>query len=414
MEKTSRIIAALICVAMLTCACAASDQEEEKHIYKEAEEKPYQKKLDMIEPSAYNNVEGLQLEAGSYISIIGKGKDGQYWSEIIEGVEQAASDINEYLGYDGKDKVKVTYSAPDEAGNVDEQVNILDEELARYPDAVGIAIADVNACEVQFDLAAEGDIPIVAFDSGSDYQGLMAMVSTDDQAAACEAASHLADAIGDSGEVVLFVHDSKSSSAILRENAFIEELQNNHPDISVVNVYHMDQLSEMQQTVADEINAGTYQRISENEPSGEDGADESADDTAMADESKEIGPEEVVADEITEEDILDYIFAKHPDIKGCFATNSTALKYALVGLQRSGITDASVIGFDADEEEIDALRDGRVTGLIVQNPFGMGYAAVVASARAALKLGNEAFVDTGYTWVTQENLDDESVQDILY
>ena len=63
-----------------------------------------------------------------------------------------------------------------------------------------------------------------------------------------------------------------------------------------------------------------------------------------------------------------------------------------------------VVGFDADEEEMKALSDGRIDGLIVQNPFGMGYATVVAAARAALDMGNEAFVNTGYTWVTADNL----------
>ena len=60
-----------------------------------------------------------------------------------------------------------------------------------------------------------------------------------------------------------------------------------------------------------------------------------------------------------------------------------------------------VIGFDANDDEIQDLKDGKVNGLIVQNPFGMGYATVVATARASLNMGNEAVVNTGYTWVTK-------------
>ena len=60
------------------------------------------------------------------------------------------------------------------------------------------------------------------------------------------------------------------------------------------------------------------------------------------------------------------------------------------------------------------LKDGKVYGLIVQNPFGMGYATVVAAARASLNLGNEAVVNTGYTWVTKKNLKTDAVQKILY
>ena len=399
MKKGSGVLAVMLCVAMLACACVAPESSENKEPEssdnkQQVEEKEYQGKLDQIEPSAYDNVEGLHLEAGSYISIIGKAEEGQYWNEVKKGVDQAAADINEYLGYEGKDKVKVTYSGPETEDNVDEQVNILDEELARYPIAVGISITDANACEVQFDLAAENDIPVVAYDSGSAYQGLMATVSTDNAAAAREAATRLAELIGDSGEVVLFVNDSKSKTSLDRENAFREEIQNNHPNITIVESYHLDQLEDMQKIVADEINAGTYQIDEE---------------SAEAESDVQIAPAD-----ITEEDVIDYVLAKHPDIKGCFASNAPTVKKAIAGLERAEADDVMVVGFDADEEEKKALSDGRIEGLIVQNPFGMGYATVVAAARAALDMGNEAFVNTGYTWVTADNLEDENIQKMLY
>ena len=259
---------------------------------------------------------------------------------------------------------------------------------------MGISITDANACEVQFDLAAENDIPVVAYDSGSDYQGLMATVSTDNAAAAREAATKLAKLIGDSGEIILFVNDSKSKTSLDRENAFREEIQNNHPNITIVESYHLDQLEDMQKIVADEINAGTYQIDEE---------------SAEAESDVQIAPAD-----ITEEDVIDYVLAKHPDIKGCFASNAPTVKKAIAGLERAEADDVMVVGFDADEEEKKALSDGRVEGLIVQNPFGMGYATVVATARAALDMGNEAFVNTGYTWVTADNLEDESIQKMLY
>ena len=293
----------------------------------------------------------------------------------------------------------MTFNAPDIADDVDEQVNILDEELARYPIAVGIAIADAKACEVQFDLATDSEIPIVAYDSGSDYQGVMATVSTDNEAAAKEAAVKLAEEIGDEGEIVLFVQDSKSKAALLREKAITEEITANHPNISIVNVYHMDQLEEMQKTVADEINAGTYQI--EKEDAGEN--------TAGEEEKEEVTPES-----ITKEQVVDYILAKHPNIKGCLATNEGSLLLALDGLARNEMNEVKVVGFDVSKEEVQALSDGKVAGLIAQNPFGMGYATVIAAARAALNMGNEAIVDTGYTWVTQEELEDENIQKILY
>ena len=83
-------------------------------------------------------------------------------------------------------------------------------------------------------------------------------------------------------------------------------------------------------------------------------------------------------------------------------------------MERAERDEISVVGYDIDTEMKKALKEGRVDGLIVQNPFGMGYASVVASARAALNLGNEAVVDTGYTWVTKKNMKDEAVKKVLY
>lgn len=451
MKKIRSIVTVTLCTAMCVCACssqdsaakpkesAASGTEEVRKDVKE--EKEYQKKLDMIQPSAYDNVMGLKLEKGTNLSVIGKADGVPYWEEVKKGAEQAVEDINENLGYEGRDRVKVTYSAPGIPDDVDEQVNILDEELARYPAALGIAIADVNACEVQFDLAAESDIPVVAFDSGSAYQGLMAMVSTDNQASAKEAAERLAELTDDSGEIILFIHDSKSESAMNRENAFKEEIEENHPEIRVAEIYYLDQLSEMQKRVAAEKNGGTYGedgedaedagtesgKEAETEGTESAGAEDTGDDNA-GDDGDQTGDsiaqdqdaltaeeedEEAEAESITEEEIIDYLLAKHPGVKGIYATNGDAVKLAVNALERNK-TDAAIVGYDADEEELDALADGKVDALVLQNPFGMGYATIIAAARAALSMGNEAVVDTGYTWLTKENIEDKAIQALLY
>lgn len=384
MKKSLKIIAAMLSIVLITCGCAAKDDDNKKNektedpgtVEVKQEEKEYQSKLDAIEPAAYRSASGLNMEPGSYISIIGKGKDGQFWNEVKKGVTQAAADLNEELGYKGKDQIKVTYSGPSDENNVDEQVNILDEELARYPVALSISIVDTQACSVQFDLAGEGDIPIVAFDSGSDYPGLSATVSTDNAQSAGTAADRLAELMGDAGEVLVFVQDSKSQSAAEREHCFAEVLEASHPNMTIAETYHMDQLAEMQKLISEETGA--------------------------------------IAEEITQDDVVDYLLEKHPEVKGCYATNGDTVKLALGALERQSISNLFVVGYDADEEEIQALEDGKLDGLIVQNPFGMGYASVIAAARASLSMGNEAFVNTGYTWVTKENLESEEVQKMLY
>lgn len=434
MKKMKRWAAVTLCAALCICGCSAGDggeKEEKPEVSetnkgnKEKKEKAYQKKLDMIKPSAYDNVMGLELEEGTSLSIIGKAEGVPYWDEVRRGAEQAVKDINENLGYEGKKQVKVTYSAPSTPDNVDEQVNILDEELARYPAALGIAIADTKACEVQFDLAAESDIPVVAFDSGSGYQGLMAMVSTDNRAAAREAAQRLAESVEEKGEVILFIHDSKSESAMSREQAFREELETNYPEVRIGEVYYMDQLADMQERIAAEMNGGQPGDAAgtngaggsqSGETAGKDAGIDSQDAQTAQDgggESVSAGGEAVPADMFSEEEVIDYLFEKHPEVKGVYATNGDAVKLAVEAVERND-AKASIIGFDADQEELDALEEGKVDALVLQNPFGMGYAAVIASARAALSMGNEAVVDTGYVWITKKNLEEEGIQKLLY
>ncbi len=113
--------------------------------------------------------------------------------------------------------------------------------------------SDLQACQVQFDLATDSEIPIVTFDSGSDYQGVAADVSTDNVAAGKEAAQRLAEEMGRQRRSGAVDSGFQSQAALQREKAVTEELKANHPNISVVNVYHMDELSNMQKTVSDEI-----------------------------------------------------------------------------------------------------------------------------------------------------------------
>lgn len=386
MKKKWTIIAtAVLCIILAVCACSKKE-DTPTFTGDTTEEPPYQGNLNAISPSAYDNAEGLKLEPGAYISIIGKDNSSSYWKEIKRGVEQAAEDLNKALGYTGEDKVKVTYNAPGGVEDIDEQVNILDEELARYPDALGIASIDAEACTVQFDLATENGIPIIALDSGNSYQGIQCTIKTDNTEAARTGAYKLCDEIGDKGSILLLVHDSKSTTGKERESSFKNEIESSHPDVTIAETLYLDKMDEMKKAIAEEQNEG-----------------------------KKEEDKEVTADSLTDEDVIEYYLEKHPEIKGCFGTNVTASQLALSAIDQAEKSDDIILmGFDAGKEQLEALKNGEIKGLVVQNPFGIGYASVVAAARTVLEVGNEAEVNTGYIWVTQDNMEDESIQNMLY
>lgn len=386
MNRKWRITACILSAAVLLCACADKKPNTDfKKNEPTKEEREKQSKLDVIKPLAYGNVDGLRLEPGTYISIIGKGEGTAYWNQVKAGAKQAEADLNKMLGYKGEDKIKVNYSGPSKTDDVDEQVNILDEELARYPAAVGIAIVDANACEVQFDLATENEIPIVAFDSGSDYQGIQAMCATNNEEAAKTAAAKLSAIIEEQGEIIVIAHDSKSTTGMIREEAFLDEIKKNYKDVKNVEVYHIDELEKMAKTIAEERNA-----------------------------AKAEGEEVVNAADVTQEEVVQYLIEKHPNLKGIYATNVDAAQLVVKTCEKMEREDLAVVAFDGGKKQLKALEEGKINGLLLQNPYGMGYATVVAASRSVLGMGNQAEVDTSYTWVTKDNMDKTAIQNMLY
>ena len=433
-------IAAALCMTVLAAGCGKK-ADDPVFTGDKTEAPAYQANLDAIKSSAYASVDNLDLEAGTYISVIGRGSSTPYWNQVKAGVEQAATDLNIALGYSGNDKVKVLYSAPDENDNIDQQVNILDEELARYPDVIAISSVDASACSVQFDLAIENGIPIVAFDSGNSYQNIQSTCKTNNTEAATTGTKNFCEKIGDSGEILLLVHDTVSDNAKEREAGIKNELAANHPNVTVAETIYLDQLEMLKkQIVAEQVGvtpeelaaAEAGEKKEETTGTGDasetiadaaanaasSSADESANETAQEADNELSEKMQQVNDgaaKMSDEDAIQYYMEKHPDLKGCIATNETVTQLAIKTLDQIDTEKhITLVGFDAGKDQVNALKDGKVDGLIVQNPFGMGYATVVAAARTVLEIGNEAEVNTGYVWVTADNMNDDTITPFLY
>ncbi len=413
-----RLIAAVslaVCAAMGICACSAQDTDD-VFTGEQNQVPEWQPKLSMISPAVYGTVDDLDLEPGTYISVIGKMENSPYWKQVQAGVQQAADDMNERLGYTGDDKIKVLFNAPADNEDIDEQVNILDEEMSRYPDVIAIASIDEDSSAVQFDLAIGNGISIVAFDSGNSYQGIQCTCMTDNAEAAAAGAQKLCGAMGESGEAALIVQDSVSGNARERAEAFRNELSASHPGVTLVETIYMDQLDEMKrQAAAEELGVTAEELAAWTEAASGLGSD-AENEEGMSEEARtRLEDIDSIAGGMSDEEAVAYYLSKHSDLKGCFGTNADAVMLGLETLRHMEKTeDIALAGFDTGKEQVQALKNGEIDGLIVQNPFGMGYAAVVAAARTVLEIGNEAVVDTGYTWVDQENMEDESVQGMLY
>lgn len=72
----------------------------------------------------------------------------------------------------------------------------------------------------------------------------------------------------------------------------------------------------------------------------------------------------------------------HPDLEALFACNDVMALGAVEAIAAAGRTDRiRVVGFDAQDDAQQAIREGRMAATIAQNPRAMGRLAVLSAAR---------------------------------
>ncbi len=72
------------------------------------------------------------------------------------------------------------------------------------------------------------------------------------------------------------------------------------------------------------------------------------------------------------------------------------------------------IGFDASEPLVNAMRQGKIQGLVVQNPLRMGATSVATMVKHLEKQPIEPHIATGETLVTPENMDDPEIAKLIH
>lgn len=314
----------------------------------------------------YTTVDGLRLEAGSRIAFVVKNTDSGYWKTIITGINQAVADLNEYLGYKGSDSITCTIEGPKNETDIDGQVNILDAVIAENPDVVCLAAIDMDSCMAQLE-SATGEtgigIPVVVLDSGVRNEELIYSVcATDNRAAGREAAKHLCEKIGDEGQILIVSHMTTAETSQERVAGFQEEVKENHKNVTVVRT--------------------------------------------ISEPAKEGDP--TIGEQLAE------VMNNYPDLKGIFCTNEDMSVQMLTLMAQYRDRGIQLVGFDLGQTQLEAVRSGKEVGVISQNPYGMGYATVIAAVRAVLNLENDDFIDSGFQWLDKDTIDLEENAKYIY
>lgn len=287
-----------------------------------------------------------------YIAIVSKGFQHQFWQAVKSGAEAKAKELN----------VDITFEGPAAETEVEAQMNMLTNALAKKPAALGFAALDSKAAASVLQQFKDANIPVIAFDSGVDSDIPLTTAATDNKAAAAEAAKQMCALIGNKGKVGVIVHDQTSKSGTDRRDGFIEGIKANCAEV---------QLLETQYGAGDQAKSA---------------------------------------------DIAKSMIAANPDIAGIFGSNEGSAIGALKGVQEAGdaAKNVKLVGFDSGKAQTDAVRSGLMAGAITQNPVGMGEQVVEAAVKAIKGESLQPVIDTGFYWYNKDNIDDPKIAAVLY
>ncbi len=71
---------------------------------------------------------------------------------------------------------------------------------------------------------------------------------------------------------------------------------------------------------------------------------------------------------------MEDLLVSEPDVKGAFAFNQLVLQGAYQALEAAGKAgQVKLVGFDLDPVSYQMVKDGKIDGLVVQDPYRMGY-----------------------------------------
>lgn len=283
-----------------------------------------------------------------------------YKMTLVAGVKGDEFYITMNCGAQEKAKelgVTLDFQGPDKF-DASLQTPVVNAVAAKKPDAVLIAPTDTKAMFAPIKQLADGGSKVVLVDTTLEQADFaVSQIASDNEGGGKEAAKTLADLIGGKGKV--FVVNVK-------------------PGISTT-----DARGKGFEAGAKEAGL-TYV-----------GQDYSNDEPAQA------------------ASIVKAQMAKHPDLKGIFATNLFSAEGAASGVREAGkLGKVKIVGFDAGPKQVEDLKGGIVQALIAQKPAEIGADGVEQAYNALTDKPTEKEIGTGFVSITKENL--EQNQDSLY
>jgi len=297
-------------------------------------------------------------ESDITIAVIPKGTTHIFWESVHAGAIRASVELG----------IDITWVGSEKEDDRQQQIAVVDNQVLNNVSGIVLAPLDAMALRRPVRDAVRRDIPVIIIDSGlHDSEDVYtSFIATDNRKGGRIAGREMGQFLQGKGRVVLLRYMEGSASTTNREEGFLESL-GEFPEITLV---------------SDEQYAGATR---------------------------------AQAQQASENLLLRFKDTQgNLTIDGIFCPNASSTYGMLQALRRQRLAAKVIfIGFDSDDPLVKGLEDGEIHGLVVQNPFLMGFLSVKTILDHLQGEPVEKRIDTGVTFVRRQDLKKPEIQKLI-
>ncbi|MDR1611350.1 MAG: sugar ABC transporter substrate-binding protein [Planctomycetota bacterium] len=284
---------------------------------------------------------GMAAQAGQIrVSVVLKALDSEFWRSVESGALAAAKENPDIV---------LSILAPAREINVQEQVQIVEDIIAKGTDVLVLAPCGGQELAPSMDLSLNSGVPVVLIDTPSPWGKEATFVGTNNVSGGKLAGEFIARKLNGQGEVAFITGVMGHQTHIDRLAGAEQELKK-HPGIKIVATQPADSERSKGMTVAENI------------------------------------------------------LTTYPNVKAIFCTNDEMALGALEAATAEG-AKVVIVGFDANGEAVRSVKSGGLGGTVAQSSFNIGKYGVESAVKVFKGGKLPPHVDTGTTLVSSENAD---------
>lgn len=292
------------------------------------------------------------------IAVIPKGTTHEFWKSIHAGSIKAANELTAQ-----GTEVEVIWKGPLREDDREQQIQVVEGFAAQGVSGIVLAPLDNRALVRPVADAERAGVPAVIIDSGLESEDFVSFVATDNRKGGTLAADRMGQLLNGKGKVLVLRYAEGSASTTEREEGFLSQIKEKFPEIELVSTNQYAGATR-----------DTAKRASEN--------------------------------------LLNQF---GDQVQGIFTPNESSTAGMLLALQDIGKAGkVSFVGFDSSQTFIDALNANQLHGIVVQNPFNMGYLGVRTMVESLQGKPVSKKIDTGVMLVTKDNMETPEVKALLH